>query len=143
MNSTCYALDDIIQAYPNVTIWIAGDVNLPDINWHNNTIISNRYNLAINSKFLDLLSNHSLSQIIDFLTRCHNILDIFFNNHIAMITSCVSYPGISDHDAILICSNTRIILPHPTYKEKTFQWHKINIDSFLSYFSSFKDTFLH
>ena len=141
MDSMCDALENIIQSYPNAIIWIAGDVNLPAIDWQNNTIISTRYNLSINSRLLDLLSDHGLSQIVDFPTRGQNILDIFLTNRPSMITSCTPIPGISDHEAILIHSNTSITLPHPT-KRRIYQWNKLNIDTFLLHFNSFKDMFL-
>ena len=106
MDSICDSLHDIITSYSNATIWIAGDANLPDINWQNHTIISNRYNLSINSRMLDLVSNHGLSQYVDFPTRGQNTLDIFLTNRPSMISSCLPIPGISDHEAVLVHSGT-------------------------------------
>jgi len=34
----CSELDSIIASHPSSTIWIAGDVNLPDINWSNHCV---------------------------------------------------------------------------------------------------------
>ena len=143
MDSICDSLHDIITSYSNATIWIAGDANLPDINWQNHTIISNtyRYNLSINSRMLDLVSNHGLSQYVDFPTRGQNTLDIFLTNRPSMISSCLPIPGISDHEAVLVHSATLIDLPHPT-KRKIYMWHKLNTDNLSSHFNNFKNTFL-
>ena len=34
----CSDLAKLVNEYPDVPIWIAGDLNLPNINWDNNSV---------------------------------------------------------------------------------------------------------
>lgn len=66
--------------HPNSAIWIAGDINLLDINWSDNFVEGHAYSLSVNNIFLDFINNNRLTQIVDFPTRDSNILDVFITD---------------------------------------------------------------
>ena len=49
----CSDLEKLLNEYPDVPIWIAGDLNLPNINWDNNSVEGNSYHLSLYNIFLD------------------------------------------------------------------------------------------
>ena len=54
----------VLDKYPKSTIWVAGDFNLPDIDWLTNTFSGNRYLNEINQTLLQIeeeLGYHKLS----------------------------------------------------------------------------------
>ena len=46
----------IESKYPNNAIWIGGDLNLPDIDWNENEVVSSQYLQDISRTFLDTVS---------------------------------------------------------------------------------------
>ena len=51
--------------------------------------------------FLDYLNDNALSQMVNTPTRGSNILDIFVTNRPALVDTCDTIDGISDHEAVL------------------------------------------
>ena len=92
----------IVSNYKNSTIWFGGDLNLPNINWVDNTIGGNNYPLTLCNTFLDLLTSHGFTQMNLQLTRSNHVLDIFLTNHPALISDIKVIPGISDHEALCV-----------------------------------------
>ena len=68
------SLENIILSFPNDIIWIAGDFNLPDIDWNISCIAGSNYPLKINELFLDFTNTFGFSQLVNFPTRYNNIL---------------------------------------------------------------------
>ena len=62
-----------------MVIWIAGDLNLPCIDWNFYTSGSSLSNI-----FLDFILEFGFTQLVDFPTRGQNTLDVF-------LTNCPSY----------------------------------------------------
>ena len=102
LNELCSTLDQIILSNPNAIIRVGGDLNLPNIDWNLNCVHGNNYPSTLCTRFLDVLLDHSLSQIVTFPTRQQNTLDIFITNCPTLVKSCTSIPGISDHEAVCI-----------------------------------------
>ncbi len=38
----CKAINTVLQDHPNAVTWVAGDFNLPDVNWETDIIESHR-----------------------------------------------------------------------------------------------------
>ena len=113
MEQLCKTLEEIILEFPKSIIWIAGDINLPNVDWKNNLIHGSAYPIPLYSTFLDLIETHGFTQIVDFPTRGNNILDIFCTNRPSLINVCCPLPGISDHEAISVSSATLVKLNPP------------------------------
>ena len=48
LESVCRSLENIIIPFSNDIIWIAGDLNIPDIDWNNSCVAGNNYPLKLN-----------------------------------------------------------------------------------------------
>jgi hypothetical protein len=109
------------------SLWIAGDFNLPDINWNNMTIEGSTYPNHINKSFIDIVQDLCMEQIVDFPTRLDNTLDLVFTTHRSLVNKCKPRPGISDHDIVLVDTNIRINRTKQT-KRKIYLWKSTNMD---------------
>ena len=63
MENPCDSLNCMITKYNNPTIWLPGDLNLPNINWSNNTVNGNHYLLSLCNVFLNFMTYHGLVQM--------------------------------------------------------------------------------
>jgi len=61
----CRILDRIISDNPDDVIWLAGDINLPNIEWDSSCITSSKYPVPLCEVFMDLINMHSLTQVVD------------------------------------------------------------------------------
>jgi hypothetical protein len=116
-------ISDICHKNTKSTIWIGGDLNLPDINWSSNTITSNQYRKEISEICLALEEDLGLIQSVNFPTRGQNLLDVFFTNRPSLINRCEAIPGISDHEIVFVDSNIAISRQRPV-KRKIYMWKK-------------------
>ena len=89
----------------NPIIWLAGDFNLPHIDWESDSVAQKCNNRAIHQQLLDIGSNHFLQQMVTSPTRNNNILDLFFTNNDSFVNRVETLPGMSDHDAVFIENN--------------------------------------
>jgi len=80
--------------YKNYPIWIAGDFNLPDIEWGNKSITGHQNSLELNEQYLELFDTTCLSQIVDFTTRLNSTLDLLLTNRCGLLISCQATPGL-------------------------------------------------
>jgi len=80
---------------------VAGDFNLPKINWKLNTGPDG----DIYGPILDFININGFTQAVDFPTRDTNILDIVMSNDELLITDCVAAApfGSSDHTVVRFC----------------------------------------
>ena len=100
-------LEDIAINNPTASIWIGGDINLPNVDWNNSVIVNNSYPLAICNTILDFAADYVFTQTVSTPTRNQNIL---LTNRPSAITSCEVIPGISDHEIISI--STSAVITH-------------------------------
>ena len=107
----------MVKEYPNVPIWIAGDLNLPNINWNNTSIEGNSYPIPLCNVFLDFLNTFGFTQIVNFATRDKHTLDIFCTNRPSFVKQCFPLPGIGDHDTVVVESSAMIQI-NPRSKEQ-------------------------
>ena len=76
MEQLCKALEEIIEKLPKSVIWIAGDINLPNVDWKNNVIHGAIYPISLYSTFIDFIETHGFTQIVDFPSRGNHIFDL-------------------------------------------------------------------
>ena len=103
----CSKIKHIVNTNRSATIWISGDLNLPDIDWKTESIEGHQDSNVINTAFLSAFQELGLAQIVDFPTRLHNTLDLFLTNRPSMISNCTPLPGVSDHEMILTISDVQ------------------------------------
>ena len=83
MQNLCSLLEEIITSHfdcSHCTIWLTGDLNLPDIDWNRLSISSYQYPLTINNYFLNLIGYGGFTQLVDTPTRDNRMLEIFATN---------------------------------------------------------------
>ena len=122
-------------------LWVAGDFNLPDINWDTYSTQSYKYLKEINQNFIDTFNDTGLRQTVDAPTRGENILDIFLTNCPDFIKSSAVTAGVGDHDAVLITSSWHLTRRKPI-KRTIRLWRKANIDGIRGDVRNFATLFL-
>ena len=88
--------------------------------------------------FLDFVQDYGFSQMVDFPTRRNNTLDIFATNRPSLVTVCKTVPGISDHEAVLVESSTKVY-SQPSAPRTVYKWNKADwaeLKSRTEYFST-------
>ena len=142
LKKTCSTINNIVNNNKNSTIWIAGDFNLPDIDWNELAVTKSQYNKDMNEIFLDTFLDQGLKQMINFTTREKNILDLFFTNRPNLINKCsnLNYT-ISDHDIISIDSKIKPTRIRPI-KRLIHLWNKTNPSELKNNTNNFKCAFL-
>ena len=74
-NCMCDPISSIARTFPNSPMWIAGDINLPDVDWQTYTISKHQYTKRIDELFINTFSILGLSQMVTFPTRLDSTLD--------------------------------------------------------------------
>ena len=100
-SSLCSTIEKLQKKHKKASLWLCGDFNLPDICWQTHSITGHQYPKDLNQRYLDMMHNCGLSQMVDEPTREQNILDLFFTNRPALVLNCTVEPGISDHHIVV------------------------------------------
>ena len=127
-NCMCDAISSIARKFPNSPLWIAGDTNLPDVNWQTNTISKHQYTKQINELFIDTFAMLGLSQMVTFPTRLHNTLDVFLTNRPSLVNRCEPIPGVSDHDAAVYVNSDIVPKRQRPVQRKIHIWKKADTE---------------
>ena len=81
-----------------------GDLNLPLVDWKNNTTS----NCAMHSKFLTFFTSNSFSQLVNFPTRESNILDLILVDDPTIISDVHSTAPIGSSDHLCVMFNLEL-----------------------------------
>ena len=140
MTNLCNILQNIIQDNRDSVVWIAGDMNLPNVNWDLQCLNGNNYPALLCNIFLDLLNNHGMTQIVNFPTRASNILDIFSTKRPSLILQCKPLAGLSNHKIVFVESSLEAL--HQQSPKKTYKlWSRADTNRIQSHISEFTDLF--
>ena len=116
---------------PNVVI--AGDCNLPDINWSKQQITNNR-TASKHNKLLEIINEFGLQNMMNNPTRSDsgNILDLILTSNPSIIVNTHTTPGMSDHEAVTFNVNLNPVRnrkpPHKIFQYKSANWDKLKDD---------------
>ena len=127
---------------PNIVL--AGDYNLPDVNWIDECGIpatNPAYGSVLNSLFINIINDHSLEQLVCSSTRQNNILDLVFSTQPDLISEDETIPGISDHEAITFTIRN-IIHIQRKQPHKVYLYHKCNLDAIKVGILKFQQSFM-
>ena len=89
-----------------VQVIIAGDLNLPELKWHEEAVIFNERN-NLHRNVQSIMTFAGMKQIVSQPTRNENCLDLFFTNIQNTIVDVE--PGISDHATVLAKFQTTMV----------------------------------
>ena len=84
----------------SASIFIAGDLNFPDVDWSTKLVQAGSNNANVHGEFLDLLEDFMLEQLVAEPTRHENILDLIISNCPSSCKNVTVTAGISDHEAV-------------------------------------------
>jgi len=117
---------------------IVGDFNLPQIEWNTLACPSD----AIHNPFLEFIIQHSWIQLVNFPTRCQNVLDLVITDVAQVVTQVTCKPPIacSDHVTveILLALTSRnskhvpVSAQTPAHNQR-YLWHFADYDSMCKY----------
>jgi len=126
MTLNCYVLVYLELLYPNLNLFVAGDLNLPKINWDLLTTVNDGVHDILLNTFID----NCLKQMVLKPTRLNNILDIFLTNVPQLVFDCTLYDklGSSDHESVLIQIYIPLIQIDPTLLKTSSM-----LDTFISW----------
>ena len=116
---------------PNVVI--AGDFNLPDINWSKQQITNNR-TASKHNKLLEIINEFGLQNMMNNPTRIDsgNILDLILTSNPSIIVNTQTTPGMSGHEAVTFNVNLNPVRnrkpPHKIFQYKSSSWDKLKDD---------------
>ena len=131
-------IEEMVEKHRRQPIWIAGDLNLPDIDWEGLTISGHQYLKAINQTFLQTLERTDLEQVVDFPTRLAAsgkwaYLDLLITNRPGLLHKCLATPGISDHTSIINAEIDCFAQVERPIRRKVHCWKKANIEDLQAY----------
>ena len=84
----------------NSNIWLAGDMNLPGINWTTTDLKTPCPSPSQHTQFIDILADNGLTQTVEQPTRGDNTLDLLAVNNPTLVNRIEILPGLSDHDIV-------------------------------------------
>ena len=128
MEDLCDAIWNLVQRHSESPIWIAGDINLPDIDWSTLSVSSHQYAIALNETYLQLLAATGMEQLVDFPTRGRNTLDIVMTNRPSLTNRCESLPPLSDHHLVFVDVSIKATRRKPV-KRKILLWRRVCFDT--------------
>jgi hypothetical protein len=81
---------------------LAGDFNLPHIDWETNTVKTGSNQVNHHQELIEIIEDSGMEQLQLKPSRENNILDLFLTNQPSLVKSCNTIPGISDHNMIIV-----------------------------------------
>ncbi|XP_077978226.1 uncharacterized protein LOC144433741 [Glandiceps talaboti] len=121
-------LENSLEVIPkNASVWILGDFNLPDVDWHSNSFKPCGRYPGPSKAMIDITMNNNLQQMVLEPTRENSILDLCFTNNPTFVNSIQIKPGISDHDIVVLHASIKpkiVKLP----KRKVYLYHKADFN---------------
>ena len=126
------SMDKPARKHPNCNFIFAGDFNLPSIEWTDGqeSIFPNAiYGYNLNEVFIDVMNNHNLEQIVNSPTRQNHIFDLVLTSTPSLIKEAQTYPGMSDHEAVIFSINCECPSINRKAPCKVYLYHKGDIPS--------------
>ena len=129
------------ETLPNMVV--AGDFNLPSINWSNLSAKPNpQYGKQINEEMINIVKDHSLHQTVTEHTRCENILDLMLTTYPSQLEDVKTIPGMSDHSAVSANINLKP-LKAKKLPRKVYVFKKADSTKIAQQLGAFKEDFLN
>ena len=123
---------ELVTANKEKHIVIAGDFNCPDIDWDCLSVQKEAQDKEAQQAIIDLSVDFNLPQVQDKPTREDNILDLVFTTNPSLIKSTSNTPGISDHDIVVVDSDTKPFYakqkPRKSFVFSKANWEQLKIN---------------
>ena len=76
-------------------MWVGGDFNLPGYDWAQDHVKKGCHQPELTRRFLDIMADNGLTQIVKEPTHEWNTLDLFLVNNPSIVYNTQVIPGIS------------------------------------------------
>lgn len=89
----------------NNLIWVVGDFNFPGLSWEDpkSPVITDCRTIRIpNSRFLEILSDSGMSQVVNKPTHMDNTLDLVLMNYPICVNRVETMPPVADNDIVFV-----------------------------------------
>ena len=111
---------------------IAGDFNFPGWDWKQSEMKSGCHYPLLHSRFIDILNNTGLTQLVEEPTREKNTLYLLCTNLPGKFNRVEVFPGISDHCAVIaeveVKPAQRSRKPKKIYLYKKADWSQMAVE---------------
>ena len=121
-------------------VCLAGDFNFPDIIWDTLSLKKGAKYPNVSRRFIEIIQDHSLEQLVTEPTRGRNILDLFLTTHPTLVNKVTMTPGISDHDGIPMTDLSTKPKTNRPPPRKIYQFHKADNESIKQDLRNLSDT---
>ncbi len=142
MSHLCDTVAEIKSTHNPSGFIIAGDFNLPGIEWTTEAVTSGARNRKSCEFLLGMIDELALQQMVDQPTRGENTLDLFMTSSPGLVNQVLIGPGISDHDTVIINHTIKAAktnsAPRTVYQYSKADWESANeelndiIDGYMS-----------
>ncbi|MES9904902.1 MAG: reverse transcriptase family protein [Sedimenticola sp.] len=132
-----------IMSYKNANILIGGDFNCGDVDWDNMHVPPGVPKVNTQRQLVDIVQEHSLSQVINIPTRQDKTLDILLTNNPAPVTRVRGMPpiGKSDHDIVFTEYDIKAKRVRQTPR-KILLYRRADMDGLRNHIRTFSANFL-
>ena len=120
------------QLHPNSKsiIIVSGDFNLGHIDWTSSSIIPGKPNVKQHQDILDIIADHSLTQIVDKPTRNDKTLDLIITNYPSIVDNLETIPPIGEADHDILSLEITVSLRRCKHKPRqVLKYSKANWDN--------------
>ena len=115
------SLQHIRSQFPSAKITLGGDFNCSGIEWSTGTLFESYISPTLRDTLITTMDDFLMQQVVTFPTRGTNILDLCFTTDPDLVQSCQPFPGVSDHDIVLLkFLNFKLFLLRTTEEKYTF-----------------------
>ena len=124
------SLQYIRSQFPGAKIILGGDFNFPGIDCSTGTLFESYISPTLRDTLITTMDDFLMQQVVIFPTRGTNILDLCFTTDpdLQLVQSCQPFPGVSDHDIVLLKFQLQTI-PPKNNKRKTYLYSRANWDA--------------
>ena len=132
-----------IMSNKNAHVLVGGDFNCGDIEWSTMQVPEGFPKRPVQTKLVDIIQDHCLSQMVNIHTREDKTLDLLFTNSPSPINRVKGMPpiGKADHDIVYIEHDIKAKriqqAPH-----KIFQYKRADMDGLHDHLARYRDSFL-
>ena len=110
-------------------IIVSGDFNLGHIDWTSSSTIPGKPNAKQHQDLLDVIADHSLTQIVDKPTRNDKTLDLIITNYPSIVDNLETIPPIGEADLDILSLEITVSLRRCKHKPRQIlKYSKANWD---------------
>lgn len=115
-------------------------MNFPGFDWQNNCLKPNCSYPELTTRFVDLLHDMSLAQMVTQPARGPNTLDLFITNNESLVNKIIIIPGLSDHDIVYVEADIYPIV-HKQKPRKLLLYNKADWEGLHHHMTKFSESF--